>query len=88
MLEPPFYPSEIRQIDRLVKAALTQPKICQRLLNHDNALCEEFGIAAYTWARLSMIQAHNLQDFCCQILQHQVSQTQNDPSIVKAEVQN
>jgi hypothetical protein len=64
-----FYPSEICKIDQIVRAALMQPKLTKRLLNHDETLCDEFNIAAYTWKRLSMIHADTLQDFCCQIIQ-------------------
>lgn len=80
MRQRPFYPSEMQQIDRLVRAALMQPVIRRRLLEHDADLCTEFNIPSYTWARLSTIQAHTLQEFCRQILDCQIQAIEHNES--------
>ncbi|MEO1254666.1 MAG: hypothetical protein AAFY41_07260 [Bacteroidota bacterium] len=55
-------------LNQLIGQALVEETVCHRLLNHDEALIEEFGLSKPLWNVISTIQANSLQEFCVALL--------------------
>ena len=70
--KPLFSEQELRKLNQLVGAALTNRSICQRLVNQrDATLQSEFNLATETWQYIASIKVGSLDELCQALLQLQ-----------------
>lgn len=68
-----FSRQDAHHLNYLLADALAEPKLQNRILNHDPHLISEFTLPQTVWQVIISIQARSLEDFCQQLVKLETS---------------